>query len=218
MHALPAKHPLAFRFGSLIPLMLLLFLAPGCCGLFQPTEASVKSWATRQIPVGTSRTDVVWVIKSHGLEILVNDARGIYTGFQEADCVDNHLGNWVEVTVDFDSHQRTTDILVNKRNDDGGFHCRCWGKIQSTEDKTKAWVKREILLGMTKEQAIQVLTAHGLQPDQYQPEGRVLFSTIAKGCVDGSGGDIELAVPNVLDQAGRVKGVSVCVIPPDGNF
>lgn len=123
MHELPAKHPLAFPFGPLITLILLLFAAPGCCNLFEPTDVSVNAWVHREIPVGTSRVDAVQVIESHGLKVFDSDAGKITANLITGKCIDNPVGYAVDVEIIFDSHQRAQETHVDK----GVIICDCPG-------------------------------------------------------------------------------------------
>lgn len=99
---------------SLIPLMLLLFLAPGRCGLFQSTEASVKAWAQREIPVGTSRGKAVRVIENHGLRVMKSDAEEVWAGVVTGKCITNPMGYGLVLRASLDSHQLVKDIDVDK--------------------------------------------------------------------------------------------------------
>jgi len=99
---------------SLVPLLLLLFLAPGCCGLFQPTEESVKAWATREIPVGTSRADAVRVIENHGLRVMKSDAEEVWGGVITGKCITDPTGYGLVLDVFLDSHQLVKETQVDK--------------------------------------------------------------------------------------------------------
>ena len=94
--------------------MLLLFLAPGCCGLFQSTEASVKAWAQREIPVRTSRADAVRVIENHGLRVMKSDAEEVWGGVITGKCITNPTGDGLVFHLFLDSHQRVREIEVSK--------------------------------------------------------------------------------------------------------
>jgi len=99
----------------------------------------------------------------------------------------------------------------------GQFHCRCAEHVQSTEDHTKAWVKHEIPIGMTREEAIIILKKHGLERIDSRFVG-VRFQIITNGCMDHLGPDILLGVSLNFDQSDRVKQTIVTVDPPDGTF
>jgi len=95
--------------------MLLLFLAPGCCGLFQPTDKTVRAWANREITVGMDRVDAVRVIESHGYKVNYSDAEKIACdGPVTGQCIDYPHGYYAGIGVFFDSHQRVKQVIVDK--------------------------------------------------------------------------------------------------------
>src|SRR5690348_7604648 len=108
---------------SLISLMLLLFLAPGCCNLFEPTDVSIKAWVQREIPAGTSRVDAVRIIECRGLKIVDSDAGKVIADIITGKCIDNPVGYAVDVQIIFDSDQRVRERHVDK----GFIICDCPG-------------------------------------------------------------------------------------------
>ena len=105
------------RESAALPLvaLILLFVTPGCCGLFQPTDRTVRAWVNREITVGMSREDAVRVIESHGYRVALSDAEKIISSAKvTGECIDYPNGYFVYMDVFFDSHQRVKQVAVNK--------------------------------------------------------------------------------------------------------
>jgi len=92
--------------------LFLAIISPGCCGLFQPTEASVKHWANREITIGMSREDALRIIARHGLTSDDDGNGRIVATVLTGKCLADPTGYAVTVVLWFDDRKRVKEFHV----------------------------------------------------------------------------------------------------------
>jgi len=92
--------------------MFTLALGPGCCGLFQPTEATERNWVKLNIPSGTLRKDVIAKLKQHRFAILEDSPDEVEGGIITGRCVGNPFGDGLMIQIELDKSDRSKKASV----------------------------------------------------------------------------------------------------------